>query len=352
MKTVRLEKQFTRDFSLATTEWWRDTLNSTFRKTIGRGYHDYVVVSDGNCLTYYARVQDERALRQSVIERARTRPSVIARIFTTCLRDGKTSQKILDRLSVRRAVSPEELQTVLTRHRLLFPGLRLSLRIPDPWSKEIAALPSGARLIALALKARKGTDGIFEKIDLALRHQAEILLARHSQPTRWAKHVRLSELIRLTAGLPVNFQLISERTQGFLYLHGKITPTKNGLALLKRKRYLVPIENFDQEIITGQVAFRGKKFTGVVRIVNSFEQMRRFKRGEILVSAMTIPPFLPAMIIAKAIVIDEGGVTCHAAIVAREMKKPCIIGTKIATKALKDGDRVEVDANKGVVNKI
>jgi pyruvate,water dikinase len=48
-------------------------------------------------------------------------------------------------------------------------------------------------------------------------------------------------------------------------------------------------------------------------------------------------------------VTDEGGVTCHAAIVAREMKKPCIIGTKIATKVLKDGDLVEVDANKGVV---
>jgi pyruvate,water dikinase len=48
-------------------------------------------------------------------------------------------------------------------------------------------------------------------------------------------------------------------------------------------------------------------------------------------------------------VTDEGGITCHAAIVAREMKKPCIIGTKIATKILKDGDMVEVDAESGVV---
>jgi pyruvate,water dikinase len=52
---------------------------------------------------------------------------------------------------------------------------------------------------------------------------------------------------------------------------------------------------------------------------------------------------------AAAFVTDEGGLTCHAAIVAREMKKPCIIGTKIATKVLKDGDMVEVDANKGIV---
>jgi pyruvate,water dikinase len=52
---------------------------------------------------------------------------------------------------------------------------------------------------------------------------------------------------------------------------------------------------------------------------------------------------------AIAFITDEGGITCHAAIIARELKKPCIIGTKIATKVLKDGDLVEVDANKGVV---
>jgi len=48
-------------------------------------------------------------------------------------------------------------------------------------------------------------------------------------------------------------------------------------------------------------------------------------------------------------VTDEGGITCHAAIISRELKKPCIIGTKIATKVLKDGDLVEVDADKGIV---
>ena len=55
---------------------------------------------------------------------------------------------------------------------------------------------------------------------------------------------------------------------------------------------------------------------------------------------------------AAAIVTDDGGLTCHAAIVARELKTPCVVGTKIATKVLKDGDMVEVDANKGIVKKI
>ena len=67
---------------------------------------------------------------------------------------------------------------------------------------------------------------------------------------------------------------------------------------------------------------------------------------------MTRPEFMPILRKAAAIVTDEGGITCHAAIVARELKIPCIIGTQIATRVLKDGDLVLVDATNGVVKKI
>ena len=72
-------------------------------------------------------------------------------------------------------------------------------------------------------------------------------------------------------------------------------------------------------------------------------------RGDVLVTSMTTPNMAPLVKNAVAVVTDEGGVLCHAAIIARELNKPCIVGTKIATQVLKDGDMVEVDANKGVV---
>jgi len=78
----------------------------------------------------------------------------------------------------------------------------------------------------------------------------------------------------------------------------------------------------------------------------------KIQQGDILVTSMTNIDFVPLMSKAAAIVTDEGGITCHAAIVARELKKPCIIGTKIATKVFHDGDLVEVDANKGIVKKL
>lgn len=100
--------------------------------------------------------------------------------------------------------------------------------------------------------------------------------------------------------------------------------------------------------IRGEIAEKGI-VRGRVRRLMGHKQIHDLKEGEILVSPMTIPDFLPAMKKAAAIVTDEGGVVCHAAIVARELKKPCIVGTKIATQVLKDGDIVKVDANSGVV---
>lgn len=87
-------------------------------------------------------------------------------------------------------------------------------------------------------------------------------------------------------------------------------------------------------------------------ITNPFRELKKMKRGDILVASMTSPEFIIVMKKAAAIVTDTGGMTSHAAIVSRELGIPCIVGTKIATRFLKDGDRVEVDAGKGIVKKI
>ncbi len=101
----------------------------------------------------------------------------------------------------------------------------------------------------------------------------------------------------------------------------------------------------------GIVASRGK-VKGKVNVVLNPEKTKRFEKGEILVTTMTSPKFTIFLKNTPAIITDGGGTLCHAAIVAREMKIPCIVGTKIATKVLKDGDFVEVDANKGTVRRL
>ncbi|MES2088218.1 MAG: PEP-utilizing enzyme [Patescibacteria group bacterium] len=100
--------------------------------------------------------------------------------------------------------------------------------------------------------------------------------------------------------------------------------------------------------LKGAVAFKGL-VQGKVKVVMVAHNIGKVNEGDILVAPTTAPSYIMGMQKAAAFVTDEGGITSHTAIIAREMKKPCIIGTKIATKVLKDEDLVEVDANAGVV---
>ncbi|MDP3964619.1 MAG: PEP-utilizing enzyme [bacterium] len=144
-------------------------------------------------------------------------------------------------------------------------------------------------------------------------------------------------------------RLVKERTRRYAlqYDNGKLRvltgPDINrALKLVKR--------NATKEV-REQSAFSGKS-SGKVNVLYHQNDFPKFRKGDVLVTPMTHVEFLPLMKIASAIITDEGGITCHAAIVSRELKIPCIIGTKIATEVLKDGDRVEVDATKGIVRKL
>lgn len=100
--------------------------------------------------------------------------------------------------------------------------------------------------------------------------------------------------------------------------------------------------------LKGQPACIGKA-QGIVRIINTVEDMKKMNTGDILVSMATTPDLVPAMRKASAIITEQGGITSHAAIVSRELHVPCVIGTLIATRVLNDGDEVEVDASAGRV---
>lgn len=104
-------------------------------------------------------------------------------------------------------------------------------------------------------------------------------------------------------------------------------------------------------IVSGQCAVAGKVI-GRVRIVQVPDDMAKMSKGDILISQATSPDLLSAMKKAAAIVTNTGGLICHAAITARELNIPCVVGTTNATLVFRDGDRVEVDATRGRIKKI
>ncbi len=103
--------------------------------------------------------------------------------------------------------------------------------------------------------------------------------------------------------------------------------------------------------LTGECAYTGKT-TGKVVIILSPHEKKAFNTGDILVTPMTTPEFLPLIKKSAALITDAGGRLCHAAGISRELKKTCVIGTQNATKVLQDGDLIEIDAQKGKITKL
>ncbi len=110
------------------------------------------------------------------------------------------------------------------------------------------------------------------------------------------------------------------------------------------------VENEGEVLVKGLTASPGIA-TGPVKIITKLSEAGKVNKGDILVTEMTSPDFVPVMEKSAAIVTDKGGSTCHAAIVSRELGIPCIVGTTNATQVLKEGEIVTVDADKGVVFK-
>lgn len=148
----------------------------------------------------------------------------------------------------------------------------------------------------------------------------------------------------------------NERSMGnhFIYQNIDGVPLDTWVDPDAMHELILEMENIPQDILTGgvkligDIAFEGK-VRGVARIVVDEGRDKRFDEGDILVTVCSSPTMMPLIRKCAAIVTDEGGISCHAAVISRELKKPCVMNTKFATTLIRDGDMIEVDAYQGVV---
>ena len=171
---------------------------------------------------------------------------------------------------------------------------------------------------------------------------------------QFIKHITLEELKKFRNDSKKLNDIGKSRMDGYLMFHfhhsdGQYDMTEGTEAQKIAEQIIPKLEK--TKIIKGVVACKGKnaKTTGIVKILMFPKEIVKLKQGEIIVTPMTTPEYVPAMRKSVAIITDEGGITCHAAIVSRELNIPCIIGTKNASKILKDGDLIEVDTDSGII---
>ncbi len=200
-----------------------------------------------------------------------------------------------------------------------------------------------ANLHKMAEKMRKD-DKFFDKCDKTIREALKAIYPKNGGLEVYMTKNEIKDKIPQ--------KVLKKRNSGFAIVGGFMGTVSFDQLISKFPEFEFEVDEVpDGNRITGQTAYPGKT-KGLVKILKRKDQIHEVKTGEVIVSPMTTPDFLPAMRQAVAFITDEGGITCHAAIIARELKKPCIVGTKFATSIFKDGDLIEVDAYNGTVKLI
>lgn len=200
----------------------------------------------------------------------------------------------------------------------------------------------------ICIKKRIETEKYSDKTDNLLMD----FLSKNRELKKISSVITPEEVYRFFEGKKIDFKNIEKRVKGYGLFNGKLYNLNDLDKVLKKECIeLETLSGDGNQSIQGKIAYPGT-IRGIARVISSKNDLDLLKKGEILVSEMTHPGYVTFLNKVSAIVTDEGGIVCHAAIVSREMKIPCIVGTKVATKIFKTGDLVEVDANKGIVRKI
>lgn len=206
-------------------------------------------------------------------------------------------------------------------------------------------------------KLIKRYNSQFEKIrmstmDLEIHKELPVLFGKYDK--RFKEHIlymRRREVLNLLNNRKVNWSKVKNRHKESLLIVNNNIQKEYQLSQIPRvvDRELSHIK-FDSQakIIKGLTAFKGQVEGNVVRVITK-DDYAKIKKGDILVTTMTKPDIVFLLNKVKGIITNDGGALCHASIIAREMKIPCVVGTVNATAVLKDGEKILLNASRGIV---
>ncbi|MGE5946104.1 MAG: phosphoenolpyruvate synthase, partial [Betaproteobacteria bacterium] len=199
----------------------------------------------------------------------------------------------------------------------------------------------GSKMIKMTFAAEKvaGKSTVTEDVEESLRHQFSINDEEVMELARYA------QIIEKHYGRPMDIEWGKDGVDGKLYiLQARPETVQSQAAAGKQEKF--KLKSFSKVLASGR-AIGQKIGVGPVRIVKDPKEMDQVKPGDVLVADMTDPNWEPVMKRASAIVTNRGGRTCHAAIIARELGIPAIVGSGDATARLRDGDEVTVSCAEG-----
>ena len=329
-------KHAVRDISLLTNSIFAETYDSIFKKEFSIEFSSVFWFIEG-CLTRFyrsqseqdnfAKVLGERALRRKIDYTRNLAKKLME--YTDWFYGFLKKNKNLENFVKNKKEFVDNYRIFFAYHQAVY------------WT--------GDYISKLSLKKNKEkSKKIIKILDKAYKYNEMVV----PDAEKYFKKLKIDKFLYDEAGKGYKFFSEKERKKGIgiLFIKGKRTilnwKDSKKLEDFIKKRNKESLKKIKE--IKGIVAQKGK-FKGKVYLVKDFKNLKNVKKGMVLVTPQTRPQFNKFIKQAGAIITDEGGMLCHASMLARELKIPCIVGTKIATKVLKTGDRVEIDFKKGLI---
>ena len=340
---TRLCKEFTREHSLWYTMLWATNNAEYFSSWIGKNISPVLFLNGGNThlvSTWYSEkeflLEEPDSFSARLQQVLHNNAGFIDRVEKEYWRTWKEVGPYME--ARKEITTPQELAKFFSHVIEWWSPMAMAFDAPDFFA---ITDPLCQRLLRIREHAQNFSDAI-DAVYL------RFLSSRVTGDT--AYYLTPEEVFRFDeVASPSASALVEARREGFFVLDKKLFLIE-ALPRVLAESHLA----LDEVVVTAVREIKGASASpgharGKVRVVLDKKSLSTFLAGEILVTHMTTPDFVPALRKAAAIITDEGGVTCHAAIISRELDKPCVIGTKIATSALRNGDEIEVDADNGVI---
>lgn len=361
-KKLTFEPSIYRDWSIMYSWFAHEMFIKGFQAQLGWHYTDVMFVWDGEKVTIYRAIEEHIHEFYALVDgRLKDNPHFVAEVADKVVNEVNVLKPFLESIMESRLddLASEELLKK-------FEILAESVLTVTPWFLILMYFPQQLERLGLdkyrqdfeiAVEAR----GKVDKILAPLSNKATNLLAaealrRNKLPKVGARFLAPDEFKKLiTEKASESYirtlgQSLIERESYWMIAGGDIS-NESAKKYIERRGWKLHMPEVTDETteIKGNAVHIAETLVGIVRIVPNQREIHKVLQGDIVVAPMTTPEYGPIFGKIKAIITDEGGVTCHAAVISREMKIPAIVGTKIASRILKDGDRVEVDTTQGVV---
>lgn len=335
-------KRFSRDFTLSSVEAWirGESANIKAWSDENHLFLPYIIAQRiDDTVHFYYDENGVRWMQNFLVKRAHEDKHFLKQI----------ENNVLSKLSFIRPIYEEEKVLEFDKFKRFLKELEDAYTYCEPmwWFFEMDDEKMVANLdLADLAKVRELTNTLCNGCDSVIRKSLRKI---YPQLGELSSVLLVEEII--SKKFP-DINTLEKRDQGYFYGNGNLLVNIDRSEAAKNfgikfEKEILP----KTRVLNGMSAYHGI-VRGFVKRIMGHKQINQIHDGEILISPMTIPDFLPAMRKAAAIVTDEGGILSHAAIIAREFRKPTVVGTDIASKRLKDNDIIEVNATEGKVRLI